>query len=392
MKLRVHEIFFLSAIIMFISDVKSFDVQGNINLEQRHYTSKGDQQTEQYEATLSFQPELYYSYDNIQINIKPYARMNSLDKNKSDFYFKELNITYSSNAHEFTAGINQVFWGVTESQHIIDIVNQTDILASVDFKQKIGQPMLQYTYYLNESSLQVFFLTKFQESLYASNEGRLRPAFVVDPSLVKFESSKGKNRRDFALKYSSHLAEVSYSLHYFNGIQRTPILQYSATHNALAPFYPNMEQVGLESQFVYGNWLFKLEGYHRHSISNYTALTAGFEYSFVGIWGSVWDVNFISEYQYDSRMDASLAQGQNDIFLGARIALNDFNGTTSLIGIAQDLDDNSTHIGRLEISSRLSDSWRWRLEGWIFQTNSPNEITFFARKDDFIQFSLEYYF
>ncbi|MEW5251576.1 hypothetical protein [Microbulbifer discodermiae] len=383
---------YFSILILLASNVNAVEMQGNLNMEQRHYISEGEQQEKQYEATLSFEPELYYSRDNIEINIKPYARANSIDENKSDFYFKEFNFIYTLNAHEFKVGIDQVFWGVAESQHIIDVINQTDTLASVDFEQKIGQPMLQYTYYTNESSLQFFLLTNFEEPPYASNEGRLRPALVVDPSLAHFESGKGKNRRDFAVRYSDRLTSIDYSLHYFNGIQRNPVLQYSAAHNALAPFYPNMEQVGLESQLVYENWLFKFEGYHRHSTDNYTALTAGFEYSFVGIFDSLWDLNLIGEYQYDSRQNASLAQGQNDLFLGARITLNDMNGTTALIGVARDLDDSGTRSGRLELSSRFNDSWRWRIEGWMFQAGSQQEITFFAAKDDFLQFTVEYYF
>ncbi|CAH9052479.1 hypothetical protein PSECIP111854_00978 [Pseudoalteromonas sp. CIP111854] len=392
MKCIVNSSYPLLALILIASPVWTFEIQGNLNLEQRHYVSAKEQQSEQYEATLSFAPELYYNHNDIEVNIKPNARINSMDDEKSGFYFKELNLAYTSNAHEFKVGINQVFWGVTESQHIIDIINQTDTLASVDFEQKMGQPMLQYTYYSEDSSLQVFLLPHFQKPKYASKKGRLRPILVVDPSLVQFESSKGKNRQDFALKYSSRLAGIDYSLHYFNGIQRTPILQYSAAHNALAPLHPNMEQVGIESQLVYENWLFKLEGYHRHSTHNYSAVTAGFEYTLIGVFDSFWDINLISEYQYDSRQDPSLAQGQNDLFLGARLTLNDLDGTTALVGLVQDLDDKDTVSGRLEISSRINDSWRWRVEGWLFQADSVDEITFFARKDDFLQFSIEYYF
>jgi len=39
-------------------------------------------------------------------------------------------------------GINSVFWRVVESNHLVDILNQTDLIEDIDGEEKLGQPMI----------------------------------------------------------------------------------------------------------------------------------------------------------------------------------------------------------------------------------------------------------
>lgn len=112
-----------------------------------------------------------------------------------------------------------------------------------------------------------------------------------------------------------------------------------------------MEQVSADIQKVSGDWLWKLEARYRDSRDNHTALVGGFEYTFVGVFDSFWDVGALAEYQYDSRGEESQSSAQNDLFVGTRLALNDAEGTEILLGISQDLDYNSVRSGRIEASA-----------------------------------------
>ena len=47
---------------------------------------------------------------------------------------------------ELRVGIDQVFWGVTESQHLVDIINQIDLVEHPNGETKLGQPMVNITY------------------------------------------------------------------------------------------------------------------------------------------------------------------------------------------------------------------------------------------------------
>ena len=77
---------------------------------------------------------------------------------------------------------------------------------------------------------------------------------------------------------------------------------------------------------------------------------------------------------------------------GLRWVLNDIDGTEVLAGVIQDLDDTSTYSAFIEASSRMTDNWRWRLDGYFFSSDDIDDTYYFIRRDDHIQFTLEYFF
>ena len=80
------------------------------------------------------------------------------------------------------------------------------------------------------------------------------------------------------------------------------------------------------------------------------------------------------------------------MFVGSRFELNDEDGTEILLGFTQDLDNSDVFSAKLEASSRLTNHLKWRIDGWWFENETPDDLLYFARKDDFIEVSLEYYF
>ena len=47
---------------------------------------------------------------------------------------------------ELRVGIGRVFWGVTESYKLVDVINQTDLVENVDHEDKLGQPLVNLTF------------------------------------------------------------------------------------------------------------------------------------------------------------------------------------------------------------------------------------------------------
>ncbi len=57
---------------------------------------------------------------------------------------------------------------------------------------------------------------------------------------------------------------------------------------ALVPYYAQMQHVGLDVQGTVGSWLWKLETVYKDSEQEYVSSDCGFEYTRVGVLGSVW--------------------------------------------------------------------------------------------------------
>jgi hypothetical protein len=51
-----------------------------------------------------------------------------------------------------------------------------------------------------------------------------------------------------------------------------------------------------------------------------------------------------------------------------------------------------TYSAFVEASSRMTDNWKWTLNGYFFSTQSQTDPYFFVRRDDHIEINVEYFF
>ena len=168
-----------------------------------------------------------------------------------------------------------------------------------------------------------------------------------------------------------------------------------------------IKQAGIDAQATLDSWLWKLEAIYRSyddlvkdnfsqlgqsGLEDYTASTAGFEYTLYGIQETDWDLGLLTEYQYDSRNDAAQATGQNDAFVGGRLALNDAASSEALFGITQDLDDTETRGILLEVQTRLGENIKFNVDMFIFMSAEEENVSYQFRQDDYVQVTLNYYY
>ena len=75
----------------------------------------------------------------------PFPRLDSADDRRSHFDAHELRCQRVFDWGELRTGVGRVFRGVTESCHLVDVINQTDLVENVDRKHKLGQPLANLT-------------------------------------------------------------------------------------------------------------------------------------------------------------------------------------------------------------------------------------------------------
>ncbi|MBD1556937.1 hypothetical protein HC752_08310 [Vibrio sp. S9_S30] len=367
------------------------EFSGQVNLEHRQFFQSGLDGQGKEQTSLVLKPQWYWTTEsgNGEWSFTPFARLDRLDKERTHADIRELQYLHVFDGYEVRAGIGKVFWGVTESAHLVDVVNQSDGVESLDGEQKLGQPMVQFTFEREWGTVDALVLPYFRERTFSGKDGRFRPAVPVSDDAL-YESSKEEQHVDFALRYSQMLGDWDIGLSYFNGTSRDPYFRMDG--GALKPYYAQMSQVGLDAQGGIGDWLWKLETIYRDSFEPHTGVVAGFEYTLVGLAESDWDVGMIVEYLYDSRGNNAQNIGQNDVFFGARLIANDAEGTEFLAGVTQDLDNSDVYNGRVEASSRINNQWKWRVDAWLLQNRTPTDLLYVGRQDDFVELSLEYYF
>ena len=347
-------------------------------------------------ASLAAQPEYYYEWEEGRsLTFVPFLRLDTADSERTHFDLRELFGLWVFDGGELGVGVRKVFWGVTESQHLVDIINQTDLVEFPDGEDKLGQPMINLSIPRDWGTLDFFVMPYFQERTFPGQKGRLRTALVVNTDQARFESDAEEYHIDAAIRYTHTIGDWEGGLSYFRGTGREPtfILETDGSGSpVLAPFYEQIAQTGLDLSWVVEAWLFKLETIHRTGQGDgFVAATGGFEYTMTNIAGSRMDLGMISEWLYDTRGDSATTPFENDVMAGFRLAVNDIASTEFLIGLIQDLD-SPARVMSLETHRRVGDHFKLEVEGFVFSRQDKKDLLYSLRDDDFIQMTLAYYF
>lgn len=374
------------------------ELSGNMELEITAYADEGqfDEQDYQNNISVAAKTELYWSWNNgnDSVTFTPFIRADEHDEERTHGDIRELSWTHVANEWEFHTGIRKVFWGVTEFNHLVDIVNQTDAVDSFDGEEKLGQPMINISHVADWGIVDAFILAGLRERTFAGEEGRLRGQLVVDTDRASYESDDEEKHIDFALRWSHTFSVFDLGVYWFEGTDRNPILTPTAINGdfVLTPYYQQISQAGVDLQATVDSWLWKLEAIYQDSDRDeYLATQVGFEYSFYGVNQSAADVGVLLEYGWDERDQGATSIAQNDIYLGTRITLNDTNDSSLLMGVSYDADYHTRSL-LIEASRRLTDYWIVAVEGLVFKTSDLNDPAAALDKDDRVQLKLERYF
>ena len=376
------------------------ELTGYVALESRYFTQDA-LYTGQDDSSYSsaFNLEYYRDWDdgNQRFVATSFGRYDEQDSERSHLDIRELYAWRGYENYEVYAGIRKVFWGVTETLHLVDIINQDDAVEDIDGEDKLGQPMLSILMERDWGTFEAFALFGFRDRTFAGTNGRLRTALPVNTDEASYQSSQGKDHVDFAARWSQIYGDWDLGLSQFIGTSRDP--QYQTITNAsneatgLSPYYAQIQQTGLDVQAVYEDWLIKFEGIsikYKDEGRN-TAAVGGFEYTYVGINESVMDLGIFAEYQFDDRYGAKATTSQNDLALGTRWVFNDIESTEIISSISFDLENKSQFIS-LEGSRRLNDDWFFESQARIFTHTDEDDGAYALRNDDYIQLELRRYF
>ena len=370
----------------------SWEISGNIQGDYRYFKEEGlypGQETE-YFSTI-FNPEIYIEWDNSNqlIQFEGFARLNQYDIEQTHWDIRELYYQNIIANWELSVGKKQIYWGFTESNHLVNIINQDDLLEGNGVANKLGQSMIHVSNYSEMGTVDVMLMRGFNPIQFPGYKGRLRPPFAVDYASTTYESEDGVDNTDLAVRWSHSVNTFDVGVSHFKGTSRTPIFPGSGIGN-FAPHYELIDQTGLELQASLGSMLWKLEAIQRKSDrKTIRAYTFGGKYTLVTKSGC--DIGILAEYNYDNRGAESITGLNDDVFVGLRIGLNDEQSTSFLGGMNKD-NENGTISYFAEASRRLGDSWKINMKAFGFKDVAENEFLYLLRKDGFVELSLVKYF
>ncbi|MGR6873672.1 hypothetical protein ACU6U9_15480 [Pseudomonas sp. HK3] len=169
--------------------------------------------------SVALRTELYKAFENDHsVTFKPFYRFDETDDERTHGDIRELIWHKVADEYELKAGIGKVFWGVTESQHLVDIINQTDAVESLDGEEKLGQPMVQLLLERDWGNLDLFVLPYHRERTFVGEDGRL--GLGQNYADAQYESSDEENHVDVAARFYTYIDEFEYAVSVFHGTSR----------------------------------------------------------------------------------------------------------------------------------------------------------------------------
>jgi hypothetical protein len=383
---------------------------GQVLLEGRLFAQDGlrdDLQTAN--VSIAVEPEFYQDLDDGRqsLTFMPFFRWDQHDRDRTHWDLRDLSWQYFARDWELRAGVRKVFWGVTESNHLVDVINQTDLVEDLDGEAKLGQPMVNFAVIQPWGTVDVFALVGFRERRYFGEEGRPGIPFPLDASRSRVDGGN----LGWAIRWAHAPGPVDIGVSHFQGTTRDPRffigdqpillgdflpslhLAGGGTPPAIIPVYERIKQAGLDLQLTMSGWLLKLETINRWGQGpRFAAATGGFEYTLGDFRSTGLDLGVLAEYSYDERGAEALTPLEDDVFVGARLAFNDVQSTEFLAGAAVDRASGASFL-LVEASRRLGvrSTLDMRVRGFI-GVPSDDLFLYGIRNDDYIQASWTLYF
>jgi hypothetical protein len=194
-----------------------------------------------HSASFALQPEYYHEFDSgSSFTFVPFLRVDSADRERTHFDIRELTYLAVHDDFELRLGVRKVFWGVTEVVHLVDIVNQTDLVENIDTEDKLGQPMVNLSVPRDWGTVDLFLLPYFRERTFPGRGGRLRGKIVVDTDQAVFENGAEEWHPDGVFRYSHTIEDLDFGVYQFIGTGREPTFipgTNGSGNPVLIPFY-----------------------------------------------------------------------------------------------------------------------------------------------------------
>ena len=379
-------------------DASQLNFSGYTAVEGRLFTQSPTLEGQDSDTPFSYvaEPEIrLQSSDRAhQLTLIPFLRIDSEDKHRTHADLREAYWRHTFNSWELLFGVNKMFWGVAESRHLVDIINQTDSIEDIDEEDKLGQPMLLLGLQRDWGEVQLIFMPYFRERTFPGKNGRLRTPLPVDDDQADYESSAEEYHVDIAARYSHYIGDWDIGASYFYGTGREPLLRPHEDGTRLIAFYEIIHQASIDAQYTHEAWLWKFEGIAREGQGDlFAAAVGGFEFTHYQILDSSMDVGHLLEYNYDGRDETKAPRTvfDNDVFVGSRLVLNDVQDTQVLAGASIDTKTGATFLSA-EAERRLGDGWKIELEGRFFTHIDETDPASAFERDDFINVSLQRHF
>lgn len=353
-----------------------------------YYVAAEGDSNNKYSKGFKAEAKFNYKYENIRFNGLAFTNWDSTDDSRSYSNIRQANIYVNNNNFTFGLGVDTFFWGVSESINVVNVLNQSDIMESLDGKVKYGQTFVSINTRFSNGDFSFYYLPLFQEQSFPE-----RPSYglAISKNAV-FEHDK--KRGGIAARGLFYFDRLEFALSYFKGTRRSALLARHATEMAvLTPYYIQTVNYLVDGVYIAEDFTLKFEaktGLEQNA--GFTTFNLGIEYPSYAFSKLVEEVIFIAEYAFDDRKLSAETHGQNDIFLGGKFNFGYSEQGNVRFLYSYDFDYRSQYA-ELSYEYRLNDYFRFKAKALkVLSAPERDQRLYALSGEEFINLSLHYAF
>ena len=366
---------------------------GSAAMGARLYQHPDEPGRESHRAALRLSPEWRWADGAWQFVASPVLDAEGAGNGRSQVGFDALHVAARVDGMSFKAGLSKLFWGVTESRHLVDVVNPPDLAHHYAAEQRLATAMLYLALPTPAGQLETLLLPWERDPRFPGPHGRPRTALPIGGEV----NHPNGRPPAFATRLTVSRGDFDAHLYFFRGLDRETVLTVrprpQAPPNELAAVRRLVRQWGADLQVPVGNLLVKSEMTYRSGYSHgFLSGVAGGEYAMSGIGGSVVDVTLLGEYQFDRRpADAPLTALRHGAYAGVRVALNDPDSTEFKFGVIVETATGA-RVWRADGSRRVATNWTVEAALSVFQNARGSAVLQDYRRDGHVEILARYHF
>ncbi|WP_199610179.1 hypothetical protein [Flocculibacter collagenilyticus] len=371
------------------------DLLDNISVDLattgRYYFNAEDKNqtvNNQFSKGIKAEAKFSHKFEHAKFNSQVFANWNDADEARRYIDIRKANLYFRKNDFTFGAGVDTFFWGVSESINVVNVMNQSDLMESLDGKVKLGQTFVSVSNRFSNGDISFYYLPEFRAITFPE-----RPSYGL-PIADHDQYEDDKKDGGFAARGLFYYDQFEFAVSYFKGTRRSPILmRQSPSSPLLTPYYLQTENMMFDGVYLSEDFTLKLEAKAGKELNNgFTTANLGIEYPSYLFADYIEEVTFIAEYVFDDRKLTAETHGQNDLFIGAKFDFGDTNQGRVRFLYSYDFD-YSGQYAELSYQYRLNDYVRVKAKVMKVLTAEPTDQRLYALTgEEFAKFSLHYAF
>lgn len=359
----------------------------------RFYAQAPEGEGEGNVAALRLAPELMLRRGDARLLVAPEVRWENHGSGRSIADFNELYFSVRAGETMIEAGITRLFWGVTESLPLENIINPPDLAADYTGKTTLGVALVRLARPVGFGQIEIILIPWDRDPRFPGVAGRPRTEL---PVLGRVEHPDGQPPAG-AVRVAFGGSAFDAHLYYFQGLDRQSVLipQFDGEGppRSLRASRKAIQQWGGDLQVPIGNLLLKGDAIYRTGYSRgFGAAILGGEYTLNSIGGSAADLGLMLEYQYDDRpWDAPLSPMDQGVYAGIRVAFNDPASSQFKFGVLQ-ATTSAAQVWQGDFSRRIAENWTVEGSVNVFVNAHAQPALYGFARDSYMEISLVRYF